>query len=320
MSYQRIFIKAVADILLLGDWQRQAMADRVNWLLQSKPVWVVPLVDEIYARFKPNLPYVTEKQISGFIVINPLFVESWRRLRPQMHIYQFNLEPIQAPPAKLSCDIPVLDNVKELSLWLGLSLGQLENYAANWRIANQSTQFRHHHYCYRWIQKSGGRKRLIEAPKQRMADVQRQIYHKILQHVPLHNACHGFRKMHSCRSYVEPHAGKTVVLHMDLQNFFGSIPLRRIHALFVTVGYRESVAGLLAGLCCHQTPIDIINENQQLCWQQRKQLMTPHLPQGSPCSPALANLAAYKLDLRLDALAKKMGAEYTRYADDLAFS
>ena len=157
---------------------------------------------------------------------------------------------------------------------------------------------------------------MIEAPKQLMADVQRQIYHIILQHIPLHNACHGFRKMHSCRSYAEPHAGKTVVLHMDLQNFFGSIPLRRIHALFVTVGYRDSVARLLAGLCCHQTPIDIINENQPLCWQQRKQLMVPHLPQGNPSSPALANLAAYKLDLRLDALAKKMGAEYTRYADD----
>lgn len=107
---------------------------------------------------------------------------------------------------------------------------------------------------------------------------------------------------------------------MDLQNFFSSIPLRRVHALFVTVGYRESVARRLAGLCCHQTPIDIVSENQQLNWQQRKQLMAPHFPQGSPSSPVLANLATYKLDLRLDALAKKMGAAYTRYADDLAFS
>lgn len=37
-------------------------------------------------------------------------------------------------------------------------------------------------------------------------------------------------------------------------------------------------------------------------------------------SPALANIAAYRLDCRLAGLAKAAGAVYTRYADDLAFS
>src|SRR5262249_14700514 len=36
--------------------------------------------------------------------------------------------------------------------------------------------------------------------------------------------------------------------------------------------------------------------------------------------PALANLCAYRLDCRLNALARSLGAGYTRYADDLAFS
>jgi hypothetical protein len=46
----------------------------------------------------------------------------------------------------------------------------------------------------------------------------------------------------------------------------------------------------------------------------------PHLPQGGPTSPAIANLCAYRLDCRLFALARSARASYTRYADDLAFS
>jgi hypothetical protein len=44
------------------------------------------------------------------------------------------------------------------------------------------------------------------------------------------------------------------------------------------------------------------------------------LPQGAPTSPVLANAIAYGLDVRLTALAERLGARYTRYVDDLIFS
>ena len=42
-------------------------------------------------------------------------------------------------------------------------------------------------------------------------------------------------------------------------------------------------------------------------------LAAPHLPQGAPTSPTLANLVCFRLDRRLAGLAATAGARYTRY-------
>jgi hypothetical protein len=155
--------------------------------------------------------------------------------------------------------------------------------------------------------------------------MQRQILSLILDKIPPHSAAHGFIKGRSIKTFAAPHVGQRVVLRMDLQDFFPSISGARIQTLFRTVGYPESVADLLGGICTNAAPRAVWKAPEfdidPVQLRESKSLYSrPHLPQGAPSSPALANLCAYRVDCRLAGLAKSAGAKYTRYADDLAFS
>jgi retron-type reverse transcriptase len=108
---------------------------------------------------------------------------------------------------------------------------------------------------------------------------------------------------------------------MDLKDFFHRVPVPRIGALFRRLGYPWAVAKLLQGLSTHTSSPTLAGERfQGLPWERRKRLIDKHLPQGAPTSPAIANLCAWRFDCRLQGLANRFALDYTRYADDLAFS
>jgi len=95
--------------------------------------------------------------------------------------------------------------------------------------------------------------------------------------------------------------------------------------MFRTLGYPERVADLLGALCTTTTPDGVWQSVHEVLepeeWQRLRVLYRrPHLPQGAPTSPALANLCALHMDVRLARFAGAADAVYTRYADDLAFS
>jgi hypothetical protein len=101
-----------------------------------------------------------------------------------------------------------------------------------------------------------------------------------------------------------------------------------VFGIFRTIGYRSDVAHLLTGLTTNTVPVHVWEVVRRAAadaavgprfWLGR-QLATPHLPQGAPTSPAVANLAAFRLDRRLAGLAASAGLRYSRYADDLTFS
>ncbi|HEY3740793.1 MAG TPA: reverse transcriptase family protein [Bryobacteraceae bacterium] len=244
-----------------------------------------------------------------------LTVEQWVVPPPEMR-------PVDAA---VEWSLPVLESPLQLAEWLNLPLNQLEwfadlkHYLRRPRVAQQLR-----HYNYRILDKGWGSIRLIEAPKDRLKEIQRKILAGILDLIPTHDAVHGFRKGRSIRSFVSPHTAQRVVLKMDLSDFFPSIRRARVQALFRTAGYPEAVADLLGGLCTTTTPREIwkssgVRDPNRLS-DARMIYGTPHLPQGAPTSPAIANLCAYRLDCRLAGLARSAAALYTRYADDLAFS
>jgi retron-type reverse transcriptase len=237
---------------------------------------------------------------------------------------------LAAPPAMRPVaaarlwDVPVIRTSAELADWLVIELGDLDWFADKRTLECKRNQGRLRHYHYRVLAKRFGHVRLIEAPKIRLKVIQRRILRDILQRIPPNKYSHGFRRGRSIKSFADAHVGKQIVLKIDLSDFFPSIRAARIQAIFRTAGYPERVADLLAGVCTNAAPHDVWDSSATPTPEQVRQVRwmysQPHLPQGAPTSPALANLAAYRMDCRLAAIARSSGAVYTRYADDLAFS
>ncbi|MBF5005465.1 reverse transcriptase family protein [Diaphorobacter caeni] len=179
------------------------------------------------------------------------------------------------------------------------------------------------HYRHRLIPKARGGLRLLEVPKQRLAAAQQQIRVQLLERIPVHEAAHGFARGRSVLTHAATHAGQPFVCAFDLQDFFHSITAAQIRALWRTLGYPAGIATELTALTTTVTPAPVrerLLEDASVTRTQARRLALPHLAQGASSSPALANLCAFQLDLRLSALAERFGARYSRYADDLVFS
>lgn len=109
---------------------------------------------------------------------------------------------------------------------------------------------------------------------------------------------HGFLEGKSTVTNAAQHTRRRLVLNVDIKNFFPSIGIERIQAVFRDSGFCEEVAQVLAEL----VTVDGV------------------LATGFSTSPALSNIVCLPLDNALEELADEYGATYTRYADDMTFS
>jgi RNA-directed DNA polymerase len=266
-----------------------------------------------------------EETLATFLARDRGLIRNCARHERRHRIYWVTPVMSPAPGAPSTWGVPSLPTHTALADWAGLAPAQLAWFADVHGLQARFPPGPLRHYTYHWHPKRNGQWRLLEVPKPRLKFLQRRILHEILDCLPPHDAVHGYRPGRSIATYAAPHCGQRLVLRFDLRQFFPSVRAARIHQIFHTAGYPLAVIRLLTGLCTSVVPADVwqtlpTSANGSVSWEDRQRHRFAHLPQGAPTSPTLANLCAYRLDCRLHGLAQALGARYTRYADDLAFS
>lgn len=319
-------LRALAASFLAGEASPAEIAARAARTLGRPWRWLGPLskryVKEFSGRTRPR-----QQDVIHFLRQDAGFRRALEEYPGQIVVVHRLNEPQRMQPVAAAemWDIPAIESSGELATWLGLTPGELRWFADLRGLEYKGASSRLRNYHYRVLAKQFGNIRLLEAPKLRLKTIQKKILAGILEKVPAHSAVHGFVKGRSIKTFVAPHVGQRVVLRMDLQDFFPSFAGARIQAFFRTLGYPDTVAGLLGGICTNAAPRVIWKEigyevDVTKLVEARMLYSQPHLPQGAPTSPAIANLCCYRIDCRLTGLARAAGARYTRYADDLAFS
>ena len=186
-------------------------------------------------------------------------------------------------------NVPVIYNLRHLRKILGIQKKEQDVFFGKEKNSLYKT--------FSIPKKSGG-VRHIEAPCKRLKEMQRWIKDEIVDKFVVSEYATGFRRSMAIVDNARKHVGKELVINMDIQDFFPSVTYAEILLMFMYAGYRKDVAHLLTKLCTNAENV---------------------LPQGSPASPSISNHILLKLDKRLGRLAESVGADYSRYADDITF-
>lgn len=145
--------------------------------------------------------------------------------------------------------------------------------------------------------KSGG-VRTIRPPRKALRAVQRRLYRTLQDRVRYPRWMMGGVPGRSIFTHARPHVGCAMVATLDVKSFFPSVTELHVRGVVEQFGIASDATDAVVRL----TTL----ENQ--------------LPQGSPASCFLANMAFDGADRQIDALCRKHRLSYTRYVDDIAVS
>ena len=200
---------------------------------------------------------------------------------------ELNSEQIEELRRLASLGLPPIINKETLAILLGFHRGLI------WSILRRPEKY------YRTFQiNTGTKRRTIYAPRIALKVIQKWLgvqYEKIYER-PEH--VYGFIQGQSHLHAAKTHLNARWIVSVDLKDFFAATSRNRVNWALKRIGYTRESAKLITDLVC----------------------FNGGLAQGSPASPVLSNLCAYKLDRRISAIAKKFNCRVSRYADDITFS
>ena len=315
----------LARAMLAGPWRVDAVSEAIGAHLLQWPSWLDPLalhVVSVYRRAPASGP-------GPLAIVIEAFLAEHRAGPEGPEPAPASRDTTATPTRVVRHDWPVarIPTTSALADALELSDGQLAWLADVRSLERTVIAERLRNYRYAAVPRRSGLPRVIEAPKMRLKEIQRWILREILDHVPIHESAQGFARGRSVIDHARRHSGQPVLMRLDLADFFASVSAGRVFGILQTLGYHSEVAHVLTGLTTNVVPEHVWNVVRAASsapvpatFHLGRALATPHLPQGAPTSPALANLAAFRLDRRLAGLAASAGLRYSRYADDLAFS
>lgn len=103
----------------------------------------------------------------------------------------------------------------------------------------------------------------------------------------------------SIKSNARFHQRQTIVVKLDVENFFEHISQKTVFLMFKNLGYSNKMSLLFSNICT---------------------LETGGIAQGAITSPAISNIIMKSFDEWLGALCLQHSLRYTRYADDITIS
>lgn len=167
------------------------------------------------------------------------------------------------------------------------------------------------------IPKRDGGLRWLDVPSPELAAVQRICAKLLVAATPHNGAMAGFLPRRGPAVHALAHQGARAIVSVDIEDFFGSVRPAQLRRCLARSFAPPFGGGLSAWSEAGREAL------LRILFLQPED-RPPHLPQGSPASPAAANLAALALDaaVRKAATARwgRGGFVYTRYADDLVLS
>ncbi len=148
------------------------------------------------------------------------------------------------------------------------------------------------------IPKRSGGHRTVRSPFPSLAQIQRSLLRQVLRSQVVSEHAFAYLPGKNAIGHAAFHLKNDQLLTLDIADFFHSVTRQMVYQIFSDAGLSSKFSQYAALLCCYGN-----------C-----------LPQGACTSPTLSNLAFGRLDHRLYRLASALHLNYSRYADDLAFS